>query len=382
MVEQVDCVVIGAGVVGLAVALALARSGREVMVLESERAIGMGTSSRNSEVIHAGIYYSRGSLKARLCVAGRELLYRYCAERGVEHRRLGKLIVATSEDEVASLWKYESQGAANGVHDLCRLTAQQIRELEPSVQGVAGLLSPSSGIVDSHGLMVAYQADIEASGGIVALNSEVVGGELRGEGITLEVGGTPAVTLHAKSAVNCAGLAAQSVSSSVKGLSPRQIPPRFLAKGHYFSLSGRSPFQRLVYPIANSAGLGTHVTLDLSGHARFGPDVKWIEEIDYGVDEARKAEFVRAIQLYYPALDGERLQASYTGIRPKLSGPGQPAADFCIRGPAEHAGPYVALYGIESPGLTASLAIAEQVVDLLGSASPATSGFAARESGR
>jgi L-2-hydroxyglutarate oxidase LhgO len=368
MTEQVDCIVIGAGVVGLAVARALARSGRDVLVLEAERAIGTGISSRNSEVIHAGIYYPTGSLKARLCVAGRELLYRYCADNGVEHRRLGKLIVATSADEVPILSKYEAQAAANGVRALQRLSAPEILELEPSVRCVAGLASPSSGIIDSHGLMLAYQADLEARGGIVALNSRVIGGELSRFGAILEIGGPAPMTLQARAVVNCAGLEAQSVSAGLSGVPAHSIPPRFLAKGHYFSLSGRSPFERLIYPVANSAGLGTHVTLDLAGNARFGPDVKWIDTIDYGVDEARKAEFVRAIELYYPELDPARLQPSYTGIRPKISGPGQPAADFCIRGPAEHSAPYVALYGIESPGLTASLALAERVVGLLGDA--------------
>lgn len=365
MSEQVDCVVIGAGVVGLAVARALARIGREVLVLESEGDIGTGVSSRNSEVIHAGIYYPTGSLKARFCVAGRDALYRYCASAGVEHRRLGKLIVATSDNEAATLDQYAAQAAANGVTDLQPLSAQQVRALEPSVRGVAGLLSPSSGIIDSHGLMTAYQADIESLGGIVVLNSKVIGGELRRDGVTLEVGAESPTALHAATVVNSAGLGAQAVSRSLRGLGSELVPPLYFAKGHYFSLSGRSPFQRLVYPIANSAGLGTHVTLDLSGHARFGPDVKWIDEIDYAADESRRAEFARAIQLYFPELDADRLHPSYTGVRPKISGPGQPAADFCIRGPGFHSGPYVALYGIESPGLTASLAIGEHVASLL-----------------
>jgi L-2-hydroxyglutarate oxidase LhgO len=365
MADQVDCIVIGAGVVGLAVARCLARSGREVLVLEAEHAIGTGISSRNSEVIHAGIYYPTDSLKARLCVAGNALLYRYCAQAGVEHRRLGKLIVATSEAEVTMLWKYQAQAAANGVHDLQRLSAQEVRELEPHVRCVAGLVSPSTGIVDSHGLMLAYRADLEAHGGIVAFDSAVIGGELSTSGVSVEVGGTATLTLQARVVVNCAGLQAQAVSAAVRGVPAHCIPARYLAKGHYFSLSGRSPFQRLIYPLANAAGLGTHVTLDLAGNARFGPDVKWIDSIDYAVDEARKAEFVSAIELYYPELDPRRLQPSYTGIRPKLSASGQPVADFCIRGPAQHEAPYVALYGIESPGLTASLALAERVASLL-----------------
>jgi L-2-hydroxyglutarate oxidase LhgO len=364
--EQVDCVVIGAGVVGLATARALALSGREVLVLETEGAIGTGISSRNSEVIHAGIYYPTGTLKARLCVAGKKLLYEYIEHKGVEHRRLGKLILATSAEEVPALKKYEAQALANGVDDLRWPSAEEIRDLEPSVHSVAGLLSPSSGIIDSHGLMLGFRADLELGGGIVALNCTVVGGELRENAVVLEIDGDSRLSLLARTVVNCAGLYAQTVSSKLKGVAPSSIPTRFLAKGHYFSMTGRAPFRRLVYPLANAAGLGTHVTLDLAGNARFGPDVQWLDEVDYCFDDARKDEFLRAIRLYYPDMDESRLQPAYTGIRPKLSGPGQPAADFCIRGPAEHSHqPYVALYGIESPGLTASMAIGEHVLGLL-----------------
>ena len=378
MAEHVDCVVIGAGVVGLATARALAAAGREVLVLEAARAIGTGVSSRNSEVIHAGIYYPTGTLKARLCVAGRQLLYRYLERKGIEHRRLGKLIVATSAQEVSTLGKYQAQALANGVDDLRWADLDEIRELEPSVHCVAGLLSPSSGIVDSHGLMLGFQADLEANGGIVAFDSRVAAGELLESAVRLEIEGDSRQTLLARTVVNCAGLEAQAVSAGLKGLPAALIPARHLAKGHYFSLSGRPPFRRLVYPLANSAGLGTHVTLDLAGNARFGPDVQWLDQLDYGFDAARKGEFVQAIRLYYPDLDENRLQPAYTGIRPKLSGPGQPAADFCIRGPAEHAQrPYVALYGIESPGLTASMAIAEHVLDLLGLSAAAVAAAAA-----
>ena len=366
MSERIDCAVIGAGVVGLAVARALALAGREVIVLESESAIGTGTSSRNSEVIHAGIYYPSGSMKARLCVGGRELLYQYCARNAVEHHRVGKLIVATSKREVAQLAKYEAQAHANGVSDLRRLTLQEAAQLEPEVQCVAALLSPSTGIVDSHGLMLAYQAELEAHGGVLAPSSPVTGGRLYERDVLLEVGGAAPMAVRAASVINCAGLSAQAVSRAIAGVPASAIPPRFLAKGYYFSLSGRSPFRHLVYPVANSAGLGTHVTLDLHGSARFGPDVQWISSIDYGFDESRKSDFARAIRLYYPQLDESRLQPAYTGIRPKISGAGQPAADFCIRGPSQHDDcPYVALYGIESPGLTASLAIADHVVGLL-----------------
>jgi L-2-hydroxyglutarate oxidase LhgO len=364
--ERVDCVVVGAGVVGLAVARELAMAGREVLVLESQRAIGTGTSSRNSEVIHAGIYYATGTLKARLCVAGRERLYQYCARNGVEHRRLGKLIVATSRDEVPTLARYAAQARANGVDELQPLDEAQVRALEPDVNCVAGLLSPASGIVDSHGLMLAYQADLEAHGGVIAFNTPIIGGAMHPDRVVVHTGGAEPYRLLARTVVNCAGLEAQQVSAAIAGVPPARIPSRYLAKGHYFAMSGRAPFTHLVYPVANAAGLGTHVTLDLAGNARFGPDVQWIDDIDYGFDESRKAEFVAAIQRYYPQLDAAQLYPAYTGIRPKIAGPGQPAADFCLRGPVEHGGPLLALYGIESPGLTASLAIAEYAAALLG----------------
>ena len=363
MSEKTDCVVIGAGVVGLAVARALALAGREVIVLEAADRIGSGISSRNSEVLHAGIYYPSGSLKARFCVAGQKQLYRYCAERGIEHRRLGKLIVATSPEEIPVLAKYETLGRANGVEDLRPLSLPEVAELEPEVRCAAALLSPSTGIIDTHGLMLSYQADLEACGGVLALHSPLRGGAADANGITLEVGDTTQLSLRASLVINCAGLQAQQASYSLRGIPTQSVPPLFLAKGHYFSLSGRSPFRHLVYPLANAAGLGTHVTLDLAGNARFGPDVEWIERLDYGVDAGRRAAFAAAIRLYYPQLDADRLQPAYSGIRPKISASGAPAADFCIRGPAEHGGcPYIALYGIESPGLTSSMAIAEHVV--------------------
>jgi L-2-hydroxyglutarate oxidase LhgO len=364
--DHVDCVVIGAGVVGLAIARALSLKGRDVLVLEAERAIGTGSSSRNSEVIHAGIYYPTASLKAELCVTGRGLLYAYCEARQISHRRLGKLIVATSAEELPVLGNYLRQARANGVEDLTELGAVQARTLEPEVDCVAGLFSPSTGILDTHGLMLAYQADLEARGGIVSLGSPVTGGALsRGE-IELSIGGRSPMSLRTSMLVNAAGLTAQRISASLDGLRADAVPGRFLAKGHYYALTGRSPFGRLVYPIGSSANLGTHATLDLHGQTRFGPDVAWIGEVDYAFDDSRRASFVAAIRRYYPKLDESRLQPAYTGIRPKIVGPAQPAADFCIRGPADHDGcPYVALYGIESPGLTASLAIAQHVVQLL-----------------
>lgn len=363
MTEQIDCVVIGAGVVGLAIGRALALAGREVMVVEASNAIGTGTSSRNSEVIHAGIYYPTGSLKATLCVRGRKALYAYCRQRDVEHRRLGKIIVATSDTQVSELHKYAAQAAANGVDDMRWLTAADVGKIEPAVRCVAALHSPSTGIIDSHGLMAAYRADLEASGAAVVLNAPVLGGALHRHGVELQVADAG---VWARTVINAAGLKAQAVSQTLQGIPPASVPPLFLARGHYFTLSGRAPFSRLIYPIADSAGLGIHVTLDISGRARFGPDVQWIDEIDYDFDSGRRAAFSAAIRSYYADLDEERLQPGYVGIRPKIVGKDQRAADFCIRGPADHAGaPYVALYGIESPGLTASLALSEYVVRLM-----------------
>jgi L-2-hydroxyglutarate oxidase LhgO len=360
MLEPVDCVVIGAGVVGLAIARAAALTGREVIVLEAENSIGTGTSSRNSEVIHAGIYYPSRSLKASLCVSGNRALYDFCRHKNVPHNCLGKVIVATSEAHIPELRKYEAQALTNGVTDLRFLTADQVGELEPTVRCVAGLLSPSTGIVDSHALMLAYQADLESAGGTVVLNSPVLGGSLERHGITLNIDGAQFI---ARTVINAAGLDAQRVSRTMNGVGASAIPAQFLAKGHYFSLTGRSPFRHLVYPIAEAAGLGIHVTLDMGGKARFGPDVAWIDCVDYSFDVTRHHAFCDAIRQYYPDFDASKLQPAYVGIRPKIVGEGQGSADFCIRGPESHAGcPYVALYGIESPGLTASLTLAEDVV--------------------
>jgi L-2-hydroxyglutarate oxidase LhgO len=363
MTEHVDCVVIGAGVVGLAIGRALAQAGREVIVLEAAAAIGTGTSSRNSEVIHAGIYYATGSLKAKLCVTGRQALYAYCERRHVDHRRLGKIIIATVESQLPELRKYAEQAAANGLLDLRSLTAAEIEQLEPSVRCVGGLESPSTGIVDSHSLMQAYQADLEAKNGVVLVNVPVLGGALHRHHVELQTSDT---VLRARAVVNAAGLNAQEVSRTLHGVPSQSVPERYLAKGHYFTLRGRSPFKRLVYPIADAAGLGIHVTLDMSGRARFGPDVQWIDSISYDFDRSRHAAFCDAIRSYYPALDAARLEPGYVGIRPKVVGRGQAAADFCVCGPADHEGAsYVALYGIESPGLTASLALGEHVSQLL-----------------
>lgn len=365
--DRVEAVVVGAGVVGLAVARALALSGREVLVLEAEHAIGTGISSRNSEVIHAGIYYPTGSLKARLCVAGRDALYRYCAAKAVPHRKLGKIIVATSAAEIPVLAQYRAQARTNGAGDLEPLTRTQVLSLEPAIRCEAGLYSPSTGIVDSQALMLAYQADLEAHGAIVSLGSRVLRGRLQAHSVVLQVAGAEQFELEAGLVVNCAGLGAQDVSLDLEGVPRGSVPRLRLAKGHYFVLAGHSPFRHLVYPLANSAGLGIHVTLDLQGAARFGPDVHWIESVDYSFPEGLRADFAAAIRLYYPQLDESRLQRGYSGIRPKVSGPGEPATDFCVRGPAHHAhSPYAALYGIESPGLTSSLALADHVVGLFG----------------
>ena len=364
--EQVDTVVIGAGVVGLAVARALAMAGREVIVLEAENAIGTHTSSRNSEVIHAGIYYPKGSLKARLCVAGRQQLYAYCADHGVSHQRCGKLIVATSPTQIAQLDKILAQGRANGVTDLAPVDLARVRDMEPAVQCVAALHSPSTGIIDSHGLMLAYQGDAEAHGAMLAFTGPVSGGRVQDDGILLEVGGEQPMQLLARRVVNSAGLHAPKVAASLEGFPPAHVPPSYYCKGNYYSLAGRAPFSRLIYPIPEAAGLGVHVTLDLAGQARFGPDVEWIDKIDYTVDPQRAEKFYAAIRSYWPDLKDGALSPGYSGIRPKIQAPSEPARDFMIEGPRDHGVPgLVNLFGIESPGLTASLALGDLVAGLL-----------------
>jgi L-2-hydroxyglutarate oxidase LhgO len=364
--ERVDAIVIGAGVVGLAVARALAAAGREVIVLEAAEGIGTETSSRNSEVIHAGIYYPPGSLKARLCVAGKRALYRYCEEHGVPHRRCGKLLVATGEKQLPKLAAIKAQAEANGVTDLVELTAADARTLEPELRCVAAYLSPSTGIVDSHAFMLALQGDAEARGAMIAFRSPVIGGAIRDDGIELEVGGEAPSRIRAGSVVNCGGLHAQKLAASLAGFPTARVPPLYYAKGNYYSLVGKSPFSRLVYPMPNDAGLGVHITIDLAGQARFGPDVEWVDRIDYDVDPRRAASFYGAIREYWPGLRDGQLAPAYSGIRPKLVGPDAPAADFVIAGPRDHgvAG-LVNLFGIESPGLTAALAIADHVRELL-----------------
>ena len=373
--DRVDCAVVGAGVVGLAVARALALAGHEVVLIEQATAIGTGVSSRNSEVIHAGLYYATGSLRARLCVRGRELLYRYCEERGVAHRRCGKLVVATAAAEVPQLHRIAAQATANGLGGadaLVWLTSAQAQAMEPALHCVAALWSPATGIVDSHGLMLALLGDAERAGAVLALASPWVAARRHGATWVLRSAGSEPFEMAARWVVNCAGLQAQAVAASMHGFPAAAIPPLHLAKGHYFSLAARSPFSHLIYPTPVDGGLGVHLTLDLAGQAKFGPDVQWLADaepatLDYGVDPRRAAAFEAAVRRYWPGLPAGALQPAYTGVRPKLSGPGAPTVDFRIDGPAQHgqAG-VVQLFGIESPGLTASLAIAEQVAAVVG----------------
>ncbi|SEL65414.1 L-2-hydroxyglutarate oxidase LhgO [Roseateles sp. YR242] len=360
--ERVDCIVIGAGVVGLAVAREMAQRGLETLVLEQAVDIGTGTSSRNSEVIHAGIYYPPGSLKASLCVRGKQLLYAYCGARGVAYRRCGKYIVATSAEQQTKLEQLAENGRRNGVDALTMLTGAAARAVEPSLQCVAALESGSTGIIDSHGLMLALRGDFEAAGGMVAFDAPVLGGDGGADGVVLNVGGSEPMEIQAGLVINCAGLGAQAVARSVQGMPAALVPPLFLAKGNYYSLQGRSPFSRLIYPVPEEGGLGVHLTLDLGGQARFGPDVEWVDELDYRVDPRRADVFYAAIRRYWPALPDGALQPAYSGIRPKISGPGSAAEDFQLQGPDNHGvRGLFNLFGIESPGLTASMAIAERV---------------------
>ena len=372
-VEQVDSVVIGAGVIGLAVARALALAGREVIVLDAAASFGSGTSARNSEVIHAGIYYPAGSLKARLCVQGRRLLDDYCAERGIGHRRCGKLIVAANAAQQQELQAIAARATANGVDDLRWLSRAEALALEPQLDCQAALLSPSTGIVDSHGLMLSLLGDLENAGGLLAVNSEVkslrASADIAQPAIKIEVGeGAEDSTLLARQVVNAAGLGAIALAHRTQGLPAHARPPlpTRWAKGSYFTLAGRAPFTRLIYPVVerDSPSLGVHLTLDLGGQAKFGPDVEWQDSPDdYRVDAARADVFYAEVRRYWPGLPDGALQPGYAGIRPKLSGPGEPAADFLIQGPRAHGVPgLVNLLGIESPGLTSCLALADAAV--------------------
>jgi L-2-hydroxyglutarate oxidase LhgO len=365
-VDKVDGVVIGAGVVGLAVARALILASpdnaREWLVLEATDAIGTGTSSRNSEVIHAGIYYPQGSLKATLCVQGRQMLYDYAAARGVAHKRCGKLIVATHDSQLPTLQTILQKAHANGVTDMVMLSAQEAQAMEPALHCVGALHSPSTGIVDSHGLMLSLQGDFENAGGIVALNSPLSSAVCRDDGIVLRM--ADGSELLAQTVVNAAGLMAPALAREFEGLDARHVPQPYFAKGNYFTLSGKSPFSHLIYPVPEAAGLGVHLTIDLGGQAKFGPDVQWVDgPHDLVVSAEHEQAFYTEVRKYWPALREGALQAGYAGIRPKISGPHDAAADFCIQGPAVHGVKgLVNLFGIESPGLTSSLAIGEAVV--------------------
>jgi L-2-hydroxyglutarate oxidase LhgO len=366
--DSVDCVVVGAGVIGLAVARRLALAGREVLILERADAIGTETSSRNSEIIHAGIYYAPGSWKARLCVPGKHALYRYCEEHGVPHRRCGKLIVASREAEIPALETIHKRAEASGVDDMQFLTETQARALEPALTCKTALLSPSTGTIDSHHYMLALQGDLEDAGGMLALSSRVESVRVVKGGFKLSVATPEPMTLGCRTLINAAGLYAPDLAHHIDRLPADSIPKAYFAKGNYFTLSGRSPFSRLIYPTPEPGGLGVHLTLDMAGQARFGPDVEWIDAIDYTVDPSRAERFYGAIRRYWPDLPDGALQPGYAGIRPKIVPPNVAVQDFLIQSKAEHgiAG-LINLYGFESPGLTSSLAIADHVATLAGS---------------
>lgn len=371
---DLDCVVIGAGVVGLAIARALAQSGREVLVVDAAEGIGTGTSSRNSEVIHAGIYYPRDSHKAKLCVRGKAMLYAYCETRGLDFARTGKLIVAENEAQSAQLAGIAQRAQANGVHDLQTLTGEQARALEPALQCHAALLSPSTGIIDSHAYMLSLQGEAEHAAAQFVFHTPVESARCRDEGgFDLTLGGADPTTLSCAVLINAAGIHAPALARRIAGLPSAHVPQDFLCKGSYFTLAGRAPFSRLIYPVPSNAGLGVHLTLDLGGQAKFGPDTQWVEHEDYTIDATRADVFYDAVRRYWPALPDGALMPGYTGIRPKISGPTEPAADFMFSGPGQHGvGGLLNLFGIESPGLTASLAIAEHCLHALNIHTPCT----------
>ena len=363
--DSVDCVVVGAGVIGLAVARRLAQAGREVVVLEAAEGIGTVTSSRNSEVIHAGIYYKAGSLMARTCVAGKKMLYRYCADHGVPHKNCGKLIVATTPKEAEKLQSIRAHAEANGVLDMQMLSGEAARALEPALNCDAALLSPSTGIIDSHAFMLALRGDAEAAGAALAFHTPLLRARAVAGKIELDAGGDAPMTLECRLLVNSAGLNAPAVARGIDGMPLELIPRAYLAKGNYFSCSKKAPFSHLIYPVPEPGGLGVHLTLDMAGQARFGPDVEWVDTIDYAVDPARAERFYPAIRKYWPSLPDGALMPSYSGMRPKIVPPAVASQDFVIQGPKDHgvAG-LINLFGIESPGLTSSLAIADYVSNL------------------
>ncbi len=364
--EEVDCVIAGAGVVGLAIARALSARGREVLILESEEAFGTVTSARNSEVIHAGIYYPKDSFMARFCVAGRRALYAYLQERGIAHRNCGKLIVATSDAEVEQLAAIKARAEANGVEGMRVLSAEEARAMEPALGCKGALLSQTTGIIDSHAYMLTLLGDAEAQGATLVCRAPVVGGRIGEDGIDLQIGGADPMSLRSRLFINAAGLQAPALARSLDGMPSDHVPGTWWAKGNYFTLAGRSPFSRLIYPVPVPGGLGTHLTLDLAGQARFGPDVEWVDKIDYEVNPRRGDSFYAAIRRYWPDLPDDALQPAYSGIRPKIVPPGAPAQDFVIQGEAVHGvRGLLNLFGIESPGLTASLAVADHVAGLV-----------------
>ncbi len=365
--ERVDCVVVGAGVVGIAVARALALAGREVIVLDAAEGIGTETSSRNSEVIHAGIYYRKDSLMARFCVEGRRRLYEFCRERGVPFDNCGKLIVATDAAESEMLAGIKARADANGVEGMRLLTAAEAKAMEPNLACTAALLSPATGVIDSHAYMLALQGAAEHAGAAFVFLSPVAGGRASGDGIEIEVGGAEPMRLGCNLLVNSTGLRAPSFARKITGMPSQLIPGEYYAKGNYFTLGGRSPFSRLIYPVPVPGGLGVHLTLDLGGQARFGPDVEWIDAIDYTVDPRRADSFYAAVRRYWPGLKDGALQPGYAGLRPKIAPRGAPAQDFVVQGPRTHGVPgLVHLFGIESPGLTAAIALADYVVEVAG----------------
>jgi L-2-hydroxyglutarate oxidase LhgO len=363
--DKVECVVVGAGVIGLAVARGLAQAGREVIILEAAEGIGTVTSSRNSEVIHAGIYYPAGSLMAQMCVGGKRALYSYCKEHGIPHRNCGKLIVATTPKETEKLQSIRAHAEANGVTDLEVLTGAEARVLEPALNCEAALLSPSTGIIDSHAYMLALRGEAEDSGAACAFHTPLLHARAAEGRIEIDAGGDTPTTLECRLLVNAAGLNAPAVARNIDGMPIELIPPAYLAKGSYFSCSARSPFSHLIYPVPVPGGLGVHLTLDMAGQARFGPDVEWVERVDYAVDPARAERFYPAIRRYWPALPDGALAPSYSGIRPKIVPPAVAAQDFLIQGQRDHGvHGLINLFGIESPGLTSSLAIADYVTSL------------------
>lgn len=361
MTDRLDCIVIGAGVVGLAVGRSLSLAGRDVVVLEAEPEIGMHTSSRNSEVIHAGLYYPDNSLKAALCVRGKSMLYDYCDAHHIPVNRIGKLMVVSGHKEIERLAAIKAQAERNGVDDLRMLSADEAQLLEPAVVSDTAMLSPSTGIIDSHSLMLALQGEIEEQGGYILTRSRVVGVQPTSDGFDIEMEGSED-RFRCKTLINSAGLTAIDVADKILGQHAGNRYKARYAIGHYFAYQAKSPFSHLIYPIPADGGLGIHATNDMAGCARFGPDVEWIDTIDYNFDESRKERFVEAIRRYFPDLDEDRLVPAYTGIRPKLSGPGEPASDFVIQSEDEHGiVGLVNLLGIESPGLTACLAIGDYV---------------------